>query len=354
MTGNAAVGVGVGDDAQFGLPWLAAPLQQALDLTRGHALLVHGAAGAGQFEFAQALAQAWLCESSSKPCGRCTGCRQVHARTHPDLFLVVPDALRLQLGWVGDGDPLYAEDAKPSNAVRVDQIRQAIEWSQRTAARSSTKVLVLHPAEAMNGPSANALLKTLEEPPGNLRLVLCADDPARLLPTVRSRCQRLRLALPTRDQAIQWLRGRGVEDADAPLRLAGGSPLLALQYIEDGVDARLTASLPRLLAAGDASALAGRPVALVVDLLLKLAHDQARVALGCESIFFDSASLKSGADLGALQRWQRDLLRASRHNDHPWNAGLMIEALVTEGARAWCRQPDGAPRPPVHSLHSSR
>ena len=97
--------------------------------------------------------------------------------------------------------------AKPSKEIRVDAVRAAIEWGQKTSSRGGAKVILIHPAQAMNPTAANALLKTLEEPAGPLRLVLTTNDPEALLPTVRSRCQRLRLDLPPAAQALA-LAGR--------------------------------------------------------------------------------------------------------------------------------------------------
>ncbi|HEV7913758.1 MAG TPA: DNA polymerase III subunit delta', partial [Albitalea sp.] len=178
------------------LPWLEAPLRQALATRHAHALLIHGPQGIGQFELALTLAQAWLCEgeAADKPCGRCASCKLVQARSHPDLLVLLPEALRESLGWAGADDADSGGDdkggkRKPSKEIRVDEIRQAIGFAQTTSARGRCKVVLIHPAERMNGVSANALLKTLEEPPGEARLLLSCAAPDALLPTIRSRCQ---------------------------------------------------------------------------------------------------------------------------------------------------------------------
>jgi DNA polymerase-3 subunit delta' len=330
--------VGVSADGRLPLPWLGDALAVSASLAGAHALLIHGPAGAGHLECALLLAQATLCEGTgtARPCGRCASCHLVATRVHPDLLLLLPDALRVQLGWVDDEDSrLTKADAKPSRDLRVEQVRQAIAWSQQTSGRGRGKVIVIHPADALNMPAANALLKTLEEPPGTVRLLLTSADPERLLPTVRSRCQRLRLALPAPAQAEAWLREQGLAEPAALLALAGGSPLEALAWAQEGLGPALLAELPRRVAAGDASALAGRAIPRVVELLLKLAHDAQVLAAGGLPRFFAVASLPGDADPAALRAWQQALLRAARHDEHPWNAGLLIESLVTQATAVW-------------------
>jgi DNA polymerase-3 subunit delta' len=345
MTKSPARQIGVASDGSLPLPWLAAALAQAASLAKAHALLIHGPAGGGHLELGLLLAQAALCEDPAaarlqRPCGRCASCHLVGTRVHPDLLLVLPDALRVQLGWVMDEDSkLTKADAKPSREIRVEQVRQAIAWAQQTSGRGRGKVMLVHPADALNTTAANALLKTLEEPPGALRLLLTSADPERLLPTVRSRCQRLRLELPATDVAQAWLLTQGMSDPGHLLMAAGDSPLEALAWAAEGLSPALLSELPRRIAAGDTSLLAGRALPRVIDLLLKLAHDVQVLAAGGSPRFFAVEQLPVGADLSALKAWQHELMRAARHDEHPWNAGLLIESLVSQAAGLWLRQP---------------
>ncbi len=354
------VQVGRAADGSLPLPWLGEAWAASAALAGAHALLIHGPAGAGQLELGLLLAQATLCESStdaaaSRPCGHCASCRLFATRVHPDLLLVLPDALRVQLGWVDDDDSkLHKADAKPSREIRVDQVRQAIAWSQQTSGRGRGKVLLLHPADALNNIAANALLKTLEEPPGALRLLLTSADPEHLLPTVRSRCQRLPLALPPAPQAEAWLQAQGLAEPAALLALAGGSPLEALAWSREGMTAALLAELPRRVAAGDVTPLAGRAIPRVVELLLKLVHDAQVTAVGGVPRFFAAQQMPGPADAQALRVWQQALRRTARHDEHPWNAGLLIESLVSQATAVW---PQAAARPAgrgAASLHSTR
>ena len=315
-TAALAPQVGRSADGHLPLPWLGEALAASRSLAGAHALLIHGAPGAGHLEFGLLLAQAALCEADSapaatqRPCGRCASCHLVATRVHPDLLLLLPDALRVALGWVDDEDSkLNKADAKPSRAIRVEQVRQAITWSQQTSGRGRGKVLLLHPADALNMTAANALLKTLEEPPGALRLLLTSADPERLLATVRSRCQRLPLALPAAAHAEAWLLEQGLAEPRVLLALAGGSPLEARAWAQEGIDAAWLTDLPRRIAVGDPTQLIGRPISRVLDLLLKLSHDAQVQLAGGEARYFGGAGWPGQADAKALRQWQQALLR---------------------------------------------
>lgn len=337
MNQGTAVPLVVGDDGVLPLPWLAAPLADALARQRGHALMLHGAAGIGTLPFGLVLAQAWLCEAEStsapRPCGRCGSCRLVQGRLHPDLFVLLPEAQRRALGWLlVDDKP--EDDKKPSRQIRIDEVRGAIDWVMKTSARGRGKVLLLHPAEAINLQAGNALLKTLEEPPAGTRVLLGVADPAHLLPTVRSRCQRLALPAPPAEQAAAWLRGQGVQGAEVLLAACADRPLDALALAQAGVDAAAWTALPQALARGQGAVLAGWPVPRTVDALLKLCHDALSLAAGGAARYFPAGSVPAGARIAALLDWQRELLRVASHDEHPWNEGLLAESLVAQARRA--------------------
>jgi len=329
----------VGEDGRVPLPWLQVPLRDALAQQRSHALLVQAAPGFGALEFIATLAQAWLCEDTAgpRPCGRCGSCHLVRSRTHPDLRVLMPEALRVSLGWGDTGDEGEGSRTKkkPSRQIRIDEVRSAIDWVVQSSSRGRAKVMLLHPAEAMNLQAASALLKTLEEPPGQARLLLSTRDAALLLPTLRSRCQHIALPKPDREDAILWLGEQGVADAPALLAAAGGAPLAALAMSAAGIDAAAWAALPRAVAHGRAASLAGWPVAQAVEVLHKLCHDAMVRAAGGQPRYFAPASLPDGADLGRLAAWARTLGRAARHDEHPWNEALLVEALVAEGRTCW-------------------
>jgi len=342
------------------LPWLAEPLRDALGVARTHhALLIHGPAGVGQFELAVSLAQAWLCEgeSASRPCGRCASCLLIEARSHPDLRVLVPEALQESLGWAaGEGDDAQADAgkatrAKPSKEIKVDAVRSAIAFAQLTSARGRCKVVVIFPADRMNTVAANALLKTLEEPPGMARFVLGTGAAQALPPTVRSRCQPLHLSVPAKDVAVQWLVAQGVDEPDVILSVAGGQPLEALAWIRDGVNASMLANLPVRVLAGDASALVDWPLPRVVDALQKLCHDQLSTLAGARPRYFAKLPSGSRASVAALHDWAKSLARAARHAEHPLNAGLLTESLVLQGQSACAGMAPRQPSRETDSVH---
>jgi DNA polymerase-3 subunit delta' len=328
----------VGSGGALPLPWLEPELRRALG-TRGHALLLHGPQGVGQFELALTIAQAWLCEATdagSRPCGRCASCRLVQAHTHPDLMVLIPEAQQEGLGWGGDGNDADREArAKPSKEIKVDAVRALVAFAQASSGRGRGKVALMHPAERMNGIAANAFLKTLEEPAGATRFVLSCAAPETLPATIRSRCQAVSMALPDTAVAVAWLAARGVVDAATLLAATGGQPLDVLAWAQHGIDAELWKRLPKLVEDGVAAPLAPWPLGLVVDALQKVGHDAMCRAVGATPRYFPAApAFGAHARLGALVQWTRELVRIARHVEHPWSAGLTVETLVQQGRAA--------------------
>jgi DNA polymerase III subunit delta' len=335
----------IGDGGAPALPWLLAPLQSALTSQRGHALLLHASPGAGALPLALSLAQSYLCEAQPAAagwhiaCGQCGSCKLVQAHGHPDLSMLLPETLRRAHGWpLADDKPDSDESKrKPSKQIRIDDVRGLIDWSTKTSARGRGKVAVVHPADSLNPQSANALLKTLEEPPPGTRLLLTTSDPALLLPTVRSRCQLLRLPDPEPAVAVQWLLTQGLpsaDDAHTLLAASSGRPLDALEMVQAGIDAPRWLQLPRAVQQGRVVVFAGWPVSRVVDALQKLCHDAMAHAAGGAPRFFAAEHLPAPAALMALARWWPELQRVARHDEHPWHEPLLIDALVAAGAKA--------------------
>lgn len=331
----------IADDAPTPLPWLEAPLREALAHQRGHALLVQAPDGIGTLAFLRRLAQAWLCEDpgAAPPCGRCASCRLITADAHPDLYLLLPEARRAGLS-PGEGTAEAGGEAgrtkkKPSRQIRIDEVRAAVDWITRSSSRGRAKVLVVHPAEAMNLQAASALLKSLEEPPGIARWLLGTADAAHLLPTVRSRCQRMILPAPDAASARAWLEAQGVADAAVLLDAAGGRPLEARELFAAGIDAHSWIGLPAAVARGHPAALPEWPLPRAIDTLQKLCHDAQVAAAGGRPRYFPLEALAPGARLPALVEWGRTLGRVARHDEHPWNEGLLVEALVAEGHACW-------------------
>ncbi|MEA3193563.1 MAG: polymerase subunit delta [Betaproteobacteria bacterium] len=243
-----------------------------------HALLIHGVRGVGKLALAERIVQLLLCETedaAKRPCGACSGCRWYLAGTHPDFRRIEPEALAKELPPSEEvpEKETQAKRGKPSIEIKVDQIRGLADFLNVGSHRGKLRVALVHPAEDMNEVSANALLKGLEEPPNGAVFILVSHRPAQLLPTIRSRCVALPVAMPVREVAQRWLESQEVENAARWLAYAGGAPLRALDYAADA------ATFERLLKAP--AAVDDRDdLEPLVDALQKIALDRALSAFG--------------------------------------------------------------------------
>jgi DNA polymerase III subunit delta' len=207
------------------LPWLwpqALTIDQAINAKRlPQALLLLGVKGSGKRVLSEWLAKRLLCQKPKEiqglnfGCDDCAACHLYTVDTHPDLSRV-----------------LVAEDKKQ---ISIEDIRKLIGQMSLKANLGGFKLALIDPADALNVNGANALLKTLEEPPPNTLLMMCLTRLERLPATIASRCQRVALPLPERDTALLWLNGHSTRpDWPQLLQLAGGAPLLALDYMSGG------------------------------------------------------------------------------------------------------------------------
>jgi DNA polymerase-3 subunit delta' len=336
-------------------PWIAAQTHQLL-AQRGHAWLLQGPSGLGQYELALSMVRAWLCEQPTgqgreagipPACGLCGSCHAMDVRTHADLAVLMPETVMLELGWPLSEkaqDAIDKKERKPSKEIRVDAMRDTVEFAQRTSARGRGKAVLVYPAERMNTITANTLLKTLEEPPGDVKFVLASEAAHQLLPTIRSRCLTHTMAWPDAAASVAWLQAQGLSAADASvlLRASGGRPADALHMARAGRSPAAWTQLPRALARGEVSALADLSAAQAVDVLQKLCHDLLARQSGAAPRYFDAADLPAspaGQALGALTDWARSLRQTARTVEHPFNAGLMLESLVSQARQALNSKP---------------
>jgi DNA polymerase-3 subunit delta' len=183
------------------------------------ASLLLSAPGIGAEALANWMAALVLCGGAGdRPCGMCASCSLLRSDSHPDLHIV-----RLE------------DDAKQ---IKVEQVRDLIGELTLTSFRHGFKVGIIEGAETLNTHGANAFLKTLEEPSPDTMLILIARPTHRLPATIASRCQRLVLRPPAAAEAIAWLKEHGSpagENWAAALELAGGAPLLAMEYSAAGI-----------------------------------------------------------------------------------------------------------------------
>lgn len=224
------------------LPWQAQAWSQVMQMRERfpHAVLLHGPQGIGKTRFAEQLAQALLCEAplaDGHACGRCLACGWFAQYAHPDYRRVRPESLED----AGAADDAGAESAKGAKAekgasreIRIEQIRSLANFINVSTHRSGRRVVLLYPAEALNAIAANALLKTLEEPPPATVFLMVSHNIDRLLPTIVSRCRKVPLPMPGAAQALAWLQAQGVADAETWLAEQGGAPLAALAQSQTG------------------------------------------------------------------------------------------------------------------------
>jgi DNA polymerase III subunit delta' len=206
------------------LPWQQPQWQQFVLAKKNnrlpHALLLAGPYGIGLKEFANVMAVSLFCRSPQDNfllCGVCKSCGLFLSGNHPDIYRIEPEE----------------EDKQ----IKVEQIRELIEFINLKSQYEGYKVVLITPADNMNRSAANTLLKTLEEPPEFSLLILLSHRPNLLPITIRSRCQQIWFN-PVYDQtAFDWLQQRlqDATQADELLRMSGGAPVAALELMENGV-----------------------------------------------------------------------------------------------------------------------
>jgi DNA polymerase III subunit delta' len=298
-----------------------------------HALLIHGPRGIGKLALAERIAAVILCETrecQSRPCGACGACRWLAAGNHPDFRRLEPEALSRQMA-EESGAPAPetpARKTKPSSEIRIEQVRELADFLGLGSHRGRSRIALVHPAEDMNVHAANSLLKGLEEPPAGAMFLLVSHRPARLLPTIRSRCIAVPVAPPPRDAALRWLSEQGVADPDRWLAFAGGAPLRALEY------ANASDSMDRLLRALDTRDPAALPpledreqLETLADALQKLALDRALVACGLQPKYCTTSSETAGT-MAAWLAFARRMGKDRALCRHPLNPRLFASAML--------------------------
>ena len=297
-----------------------------------HALLLHGPAGVGKRELGLALAQWLLCESpaSEGACGVCDACNWFTQGNHPDFRQVEPQEEEL--------DDSGKVTRKASKQISVESVRGITDFLNLSAHRGGWRAALVHPAEFMNAAAANALLKTLEEPPERVLLMLVSHQPGRLLPTVISRCRQVLLPAPDTAVALAWLRGQGVAQPEPALAEAGGAPLTALAYADPERLARRDAFLDHLMRPEslDACAVAQSfqtPIAETWGWLARWTVDLLSLRLtGVARYFQDRAgagrAIGADADLAGMLNFQKELGEGARWLRHPLNSQLLLESWL--------------------------
>ncbi|MDR2239934.1 MAG: DNA polymerase III subunit delta' [Zoogloeaceae bacterium] len=321
-----------------------------------HALLLCGPAGGGKMDFARALAARLLCETASgeaEACGNCPSCKWFAAGNHPDFRLIEPGGD--ETGPEGEGGEVEpASQKKKSEQIRIDQVRALDDFLSIGTHRQGARVIIVHPAEAMNRATANALLKMLEEPSASTLFILITNNRRKLLPTILSRCQTLNFPKSPPEQALVWLRESSVPHAEELLSHAGGMPLMAVDEAAGWAHlegfyrdlAQIEQAGPIVIAGRwEAQLKESRDGAASVDKaafvlwMQKWVFDLISVKL-CGAVVFHAHKLKevraaaARASISALFDYYSDLLRIKAVAQHPLNPRLFLEDMLSRYARA--------------------
>jgi len=325
-------------------PWHAAAWRelQARRTRLPHALLFTGRQGIGKIDFVRKLAQALACEDPAldgAACGDCRSCRWFATGSHPDYREIVPEAMRSEhvAGDVGD-DEATAGKRKPSQEIRIEDVRGLQDFIFLTSHQSRGKTIVFYPAERLNTNAANALLKNLEEPPAGTTFMLVAHRPGDLPATIHSRCQRIALPTPQADVAEQWLREQGVREPALGLAQTGNAPLLVLDLAEDDYWVQRKQLLEglaqtKLNVLSLAELLRDIPVGRLLGWIQRWTYDLLSIRSGGPIRYnpdFQSVLVKlaTGLDPIVIARCHRHFVREQRSATHPLNTRLHIEELL--------------------------
>lgn len=307
-------------------PWLQPVWRRFLDMQRQqrlpHALMLAGDAGLGSWPLARMMAQAVLCERPGEdgPCGQCPSCRQMEIGSHPDLHTLAVEGER--------------------NLISVDDIRSLIEAFSLTR-RGNYRVALIERAERMNVQAANALLKTLEEPPSGSLMVLTSQRSDHLPATIRSRVQRLAVVEPDRTTLLAWLKAtHELDDEQAELVAFLGGPALYRGQSTDFDWKTVTRGLIELLEErATPLAVAQRWQGVDADQLgawllrLWVEIGRAQSGLTVQAPAILTSSMERLARVMDRQLWlrrHRVLLEFTRQAGHPLNRPLALERLAID------------------------
>jgi DNA polymerase III subunit delta' len=331
-------------------PWQSAILEKlSSHRTRvPHALLLHGNSGIGKFDFALQLAKTLLCLAPSpegEPCQQCTSCGWYEQHNHPDFRLLTPEQDAEE-----DAESLSTlKKTTKKSQISIVQVRELSNFLSLSSHQSGgLRIVVIHPAEALNIISANGLLKMLEEPPAGVIFILVTHQINRLLPTIISRCQKIDMPIPAKSVALAWLQEQGQMEAERLLDYAGGAPLTAIRNSNPG-EALLNTEL--FLQGGEldpfraATVMVSQGMETAIDALQKWLYDLLSCYLTQEVRYHVKHSsalqaLAKGVDLALLLALQHKLNEAKRSVNHPLNNELQLETIFLTYSQLFMKKVD--------------
>ena len=292
-----------------------------------HALLLHGHAGIGKYDFSRSFSKALLCSNKGRAgqaCNQCPSCHWFDDESHPDFRLLSPEQEAS-----AEDETAPAKKTKKKTQISVAQIRELSDFLSLSSHQSSgLRIVLIHPAEALNQASANALLKMLEEPAPGVIFILVAPQLQRLLPTIISRCQ-----------TLAWLAEQGVPNARQQLAYMEGSPIKV--FAEQGQFNQLS-DMWKLLAMGKklephiaAPVLIANSAESGIIALQKWIYDIVAVRLGQQARYHPQhanalQALADKVNLNRLFDFQKKTNEYRKLASHPLNQELQVESLLLD------------------------
>lgn len=302
-----------------------------------HAILLHGRAGIGKYDFARNFSQALLCLNklpNGSACKTCSSCNWFNDESHPDFRLLSPEQE------AESDDAVPSKKTKKKTQISVTQIRDLSDFLSLSSHQSSgVRIVLIHPAETLNTASANALLKMLEEPAPGVIFILVAHQLQRLLPTIISRCQKINMPVPNESQALLWLEAQGVKNAKQQLAYLEGSPIKVfseqLQFDQLSEIWRHLALGPKLEPYILAPLLIANSAETGIIAIQKWIYDMVAVKLGQQARYHlqHIGALQALADKVNLSRlfdMHKKLSELRKLASHPLNHELQMEGLLLD------------------------
>jgi len=303
-----------------------------------HALLLYGQAGVGKYDFALNLSKALLCSNPTVEgfaCETCSSCNWFKEGNHPDFNLLSPEQES-----ESDEEAAPTKKTKKKTQISVSQIRELASFTGLSSHRNDgLRIILVHPAEALNIASANALLKMLEEPSPGVVFILVSHQIQRLLPTILSRCHKIAMPVPNEADALQWLNEQGISNSKEQLDYLEGSPIKVMEQQNEFSQLK---DVWRLLAQGEklqphiaAPALIANSTELGIIAVQKWLYDLAAMCLS-QQIRYHTALAKTfqgladKVHLNRLFDLQKKADELRKLANHPLNHDLQMESLLLE------------------------
>lgn len=308
-------------------PWLQEDYHRLRAVAPPHGLLLSGPEGLGKGQLARYWAMSLLCEQSPlSPCQNCPSCLWFNAGHHPDYRELIPDP------------PESAKSSQASTSITIDKVRALADFLMVSSHRQGWKIIVIEPADGLNLAAANALLKSLEEPPPQTLFILITSRLARIPATLRSRCRLHSVALPALTQVGTWLQTQGIDHTEGDWRRAGGAPLRVREQFQVETKGRqaffgifVDPALSWLQKAEKFTAM--EDTIPWMDWLHYAVIDMIQCRLSGEVYYHGDeqerlSQLAQSLTLPVLLAWEQALREAQRVKSHTLNARLLTEFLL--------------------------